>query len=122
MIYDTVEEIQEACAFWQRTLGLSDWKVVVKLERLYDFPTNVQGQCTWNLERKEAVIQILNHQDWDPACDFEQDHVHTLIHELIHLHFAPFFCEAKPDKETEKEQANHAISRAILRIFNLHKT
>jgi len=80
---------------------------------------DTQGQCTWNLERKEALIQILDHQDWDPACSFEQCHIHTLVHELLHLHFAPFFGHAQPYHETEKEQAIHAITRAMIRLKEL---
>jgi len=119
LIYNAVEELREACVYWQGLLGLSDWKIVVKLARIYDMPENTQGQCTWTIERKEAVIKLLDHQDWDPDCLFEQDHEHTLCHELIHLHFAPFFGVAQPDHEVEKEQAINAITHALVRLKEL---
>ena len=116
MIYKTVEELREACKFWQEILSLEDWQVVIRFARVYEIGEDSQGRCNWVLERKEAVILILDHQDWDPDCAFEQDHERTIIHELCHLHFAPFFGEETPDHKIEKEQAIHAVSRALIRI------
>lgn len=85
MIYETQEQLNAALAYWQKVLRLQDWIIIAKIERMANMG-NKAGWCHWKTETKKAVIELLDPIDvidWD----FPLDHEHTLVHELLHLHF-----------------------------------
>ena len=102
----TQQELESLCAKWQRRLRLQDWNVTVELVRHFDIPDRVD-EASMQIERKEATIKIVS-----PADRHEQDNPfeHTLIHELLHLHFEPFW---NNEKGVEMEQAINLIAGAL---------
>lgn len=107
------ETLDELLAEWQGTLRLQDWDVEAAFRRAYDLTrVDVAGECRWVLSNKTAVIRILDPCDFDPDICRPQDVERTLVHELLHLHFAPF---TPIGQETyEHEQAIEAIAKALV--------
>lgn len=112
----TQEELECLLRDWQAVMRLQDWDIKVKLCRARDLDgANRQAECGFTLPLKEAVIRILDPLDW-VECDFPQDHENDLIHELLHLHMAPF--EPAPDGLAAKmmEQAVCSIAKGLLTL------
>jgi hypothetical protein len=97
-------------AYWQASLGLMDWMVGVKLVRAME--GNIVGQCRHSQVHQQADIELL-----DPYCygPRENDIEVTLVHELLHIHFAPFEYEKADSPEgIAQERAIIRISRALV--------
>jgi hypothetical protein len=107
------DELQRLLAEWQKTLRLQDWRVTARFKRIFDLTRNdIKGEVNWTLPIKEAVINLLEPADYAPAFVGGYDPERTLVHELLHLHFAPF---APIGEETyQHEQAIDAISKALI--------
>ncbi len=86
----TEQKLRDLCRWWQGVLGLSDWYIIVKIKRFYDMPHDTQGACNWTFSRREALIKILDPNDYDPNCIVPQDMELTLVHELLHIRHAPY--------------------------------
>ena len=115
----TQEEANRLLEYWQRQLRLQDWWIQVKIVRGngLNLPAGVQGRCTWTLPRREAFIQLLDPVDWDRDCVYPQDMEATLVHELLHLHFAPFDTfKEEGAKDIASEQAINAIAWALVSL------
>jgi hypothetical protein len=116
----TLDELKELCAQWQEILRLQDWQVAVSISRARDFEgENACGECRWVLSRKEALIRILDPLDYSPNNVFPQDMERTLVHELLHLHFAEISEKAEAagvNIDTSLEQALHGIDGALANL------
>jgi len=95
---------------------LNDWDIKIFIARERDmFNPGTQGGCRWELKNKMAIIKILDPVDYDPDIPWEQDMEKTLVHELLHLHFAPFDkYEADCMEGIVMEQAIDAIAKALV--------
>lgn len=110
----TQQELEEKCREWQEILSLRDWDVKPRIARYYD-ESNL-GSCTWKLQKKMAVIRVQEYDDYDPSNKWERDQETTLVHELLHLHFAPFDAETDTPQGIAQEQAIHALSVALVSL------
>lgn len=93
----TQEELEKLCEEWKKILRLEHWDTRITIARDRDFAgDDNEGEIDYILEKGDASIRILDASDYPyPKTPFKQDMEATLVHELLHLHFAPF----KPDKE-----------------------
>jgi hypothetical protein len=111
------EEARACCSYWQRQLRLNDWKVSVTIVRRYDLAPGRAAECTYHLESKSATINILDASDFHPTADFDdRDHEVCLVHELLHLHVAPFEPSAKTLQQTMSEVAVESIAQSLVLI------
>ena len=111
------EEIVSLCFEWQRELRLQHWEIAVKIARECEFETkNAQGECRWTLSTAQATIKIIDSVDY-PSSPFKQDMEKTLVHELLHLHFASFD-ETKNGslEEVMLERCIDHISKALVNL------
>lgn len=90
MIYQDEEELQESLSYWQDVLRLRDWIIKARIVRRWEIRDGCVGQADWQLESKMASIKILDSVDYEPIFMIPIDQEHCLVHELLHLHFAPF--------------------------------
>lgn len=100
---------------WQKRLRLRDWDIKIAVKRARHMTLdNVAGEILWNLHSKEAVIHILD--PIDDECMTDENIEHTIVHELLHLHFAMInkLCDS-PHYSTHEEQAIESIAKALLR-------
>lgn len=118
-------EIKKQAAYWQKLLYLQDWNLDIRVARQWEMedPT-VLAQCTWYIHRKDARIQVLHPSDLPGlAGKFingeETDYDVSLVHELLHLHLAPFDSKEKYH-EIAQEQAINAISRGMVHLYRNH--
>ena len=86
----TQEELAGLCVTWQARLRLQDWQVQIRFARAAELGGEVQGDCDWCLPKKAALIRILTPADYPENCPWPQDVELTVVHELLHLHGAPF--------------------------------
>ena len=110
-------EAQECSAYWQRQLRLSDWQVRVRIVRRYDLPPDRVAQCQYFITSKSAIVSLLDATDFHPATEFvDRDHEIGLVHELLHLHIAPF--EPKPETLEQKmsEVAIESLAQGLVLI------
>lgn len=112
----TDEQLKEKLAYWQKRLRLNDWIVKVEIARQREFSTSDRlGEVTFNIHTKTALIKILNpvdYDDWD-----KQDMENTLVHELLHLHFAYIhyhFGKNSDFYEMFEEQAIESIASGLI--------
>jgi hypothetical protein len=101
---------------WQAILRLQDWTIEAGYKRAFDMPDGKQGGCTWVRRLKRALISVLDPQDYgpDPVAG-SQDIEATLVHELLHIHFALVDDFAGVSMDLF-EQSIDAIAIALVRL------
>ena len=114
------QELQNQLKFWQDALFLRDWTVELRVVRQWEMSdTGTLAQCEWYLQRRDAIIKVLHPDDLPgiqhrflngEECDYDV----SIVHELLHLHFAPFHTT---EDETSHEQAINAISRGVVKVW-----
>lgn len=108
----TQKDLESLCREWQKRLRLQDWNIAVKLLRQYDMPP-IRGSIDWTYGLKAAVIRVLDPIDYDPSWVDRSDPEQTLIHELLHLHFACLDPDQKGSEQREFEQGVELIAMAL---------
>lgn len=115
----TNEELQQLCFDWQLRLRLSDWIVKARFWEPHELEGSLFGQVSYLIEEKTAKITIARpehtHRESFPPQNVEE----TLVHELLHLHFAPFEAERKSPQLAAQELAINCIASALVK---LHKS
>jgi len=87
------EQLENLCNEWREILGLSDWDIKITISRAKEmFSEDTQAGVNWVLRKKTALIKILDPIDYKVSGTtfWEQDMEQSLVHELMHLHIAPF--------------------------------
>ena len=114
MIYETAGQLEEACREWQAILRLQDWDITAEIVRGKQMvERDDSGNVRWNDKHRIARISILDPVDHEgPEFVGELDHEETLVHELLHLHFAGLDHE----DETTFELAINRISEALVKL------
>lgn len=108
-------KLEALCAQWQKILRLQDWNVTVRLVRRYDMnDSDAWGECDWNLGQKTATIRVLDPQDVKPTTPYDPESV--LVHELVHLHVAPFRPASGSMEERLMEQAINCLEGALISL------
>lgn len=113
-------ELNKQLVYWQKVLYLQDWTIDLRVARQWEMSDNTTlAECEWFLSRRDAIIRVLAPSDLagvnkyfikDEECDYDV----SLVHELLHLHFAPFHTEKD---EVAHEQAINAISRGMVKVW-----
>jgi len=104
---------------WQKRLNLQDWNVNVVMSRTGDLKPKTLGNIHWDLEKKTATIRVLDPADYKlPFKEMLQDMEFTVVHELIHLNFAPVtseFNRSDANRREEEHAVNH-MADALLKL------
>ena len=105
------EQLYDRLAYWQEKLRLRDWMVQICIKRERDFTTDdCNAEIHHNLPNKTAFINIMDPLDFDDWLPQDMDWL--LVHELLHLHFAPMDEEKN---EIAIEQAIESITYGLIR-------
>lgn len=112
----TTEQLRDLCAEWQARLGLQAWQIGIALAKHYEMELQCQGECSWTLDKLQAYIRILDPADYEPNETFPQDIEKTIVHELLHLMFAPFHCDVGTKEWHLQHQAIELLSRAMVKL------
>ncbi len=105
----TKEELEATAKRWQSILRLQDWDLDCHIEPFKEEDDDAVGETAISMRRKHASILVREKEG--------EDTEHTLVHELIHLHFAPFFVN-KGLVGAMMEQAIDAIATALMSVKN----
>jgi hypothetical protein len=103
-------------AYWQKALRLLDWRIAI--EYVPDLQsrdgTPCYGLCFPFADNKTAQILVRDPSTpLDDRPDTASRIEETIIHELLHLHFAPFGGR-RPAEIAVEEQAVWAIAEALI--------
>lgn len=103
-------------AKWIWRLRLNDWDIRWRVVRKDELPPDKTGVCDSLTTKKLASIRILHPDDGDPSWLDPYDFELTIIHELLHLHFAPWalLFEEGDQSNLFLEQAVHVLSSTLL--------
>ncbi|MDD9147833.1 hypothetical protein OYT88_04620 [Sporolactobacillus sp. CQH2019] len=109
----TDKQLQERLKYWQERLRLRDWDIEAEIVPLSAMDDQTHGgENTYLLQSKASRISILNHGDYQNMnCIIPHDMEETLVHELLHLHFAPFDSEKN---YMPIEQAIESLAKAFV--------
>jgi hypothetical protein len=110
----TKEQLQQKCNEWQKRLRLQDWIITVKICRYHETDEGRQAEVTWALSKKMASIKVVNSNDYPPDCMAPQDMENALVHELLHLHFAPLTKGQEDDLYIQEEHAIESITSGLI--------
>jgi hypothetical protein len=105
-------DLQKLLDELQRELRLRDWRVEIayRPNLAADDGRPVYGLCTPLVDGKMA--QILIRDPATPLSPSDPSVEEILIHELVHLHFAPF-ATSRPAEIAAEEQAVWALTEAL---------
>lgn len=82
-------QTQDWLRTWQKRLRLDDWKIDVKIVRIWELEHGTLGHIDWSTPHKTAVIKVLNPADYElPPDKIPADMELTIVHELVHLHLS----------------------------------
>lgn len=111
-----LEQLRDRCAYWQKVLRLQDWDIRLSLVRQWDVPSAF-GTSQSHLDKKIAKVKILEVIDDGDPNDFEEyDQETTLVHELLHVHFAAFSVKDDEHAEIAQHQVIQALSYALIKL------
>jgi hypothetical protein len=106
---------------WQRRLNLEDWDITVVMARSTDLKPRTLGNVHWDLGKKSAVIHILDPLDYKlPFPEMLEDMEFTVVHELIHLGFAPVLSEVQRSDANRREE-EHAVNHLAEALLTLER-
>lgn len=111
----TQERLDGLLAEWQKVLRLQDWDFFPVFRRMRDMEGDNQGEFHPVLVKKEALIRLLDPVDYPSDAVYPYDLELTLVHELVHAHFSPFWDTAE-SKRVEMEQAIESIAKALVSL------
>lgn len=97
----TQERLESLLIEWQKVLRLQDWDFYVRIKRLRDMEGEHQGEFHPTLTKKEALIRLLDPVDYPPDVVYPYDAELTLVHEMVHAHFSPFWDVAADTKRVD---------------------
>src|SRR5580698_7587204 len=104
---------------WQRRLALEDWNISVVVSRVGELKPKTLGNVHWDLEKKTAVIRVLDPADYRLAPSLIMRDIElTVVHELIHLEMAPTLADlhrTDANRGQEENAVNH-MADALLHL------
>jgi hypothetical protein len=111
--------VTEKLWVWQNRLNLQDWNISVQMSDLSDLKPKTLGNIHWDLDKKTAVIRVLNPAGYKlPFQAMLQDMEFTVVHELIHLDMAPVLSDLQRSdaNRREEEHAVNHVADALLKL------
>jgi len=109
----------ERLAVWQQRLNLQDWHVSIVVARTAELKPKTLGNIHWDLPKKTAIIRVLDPADYHlPFPQALEDIEFTVVHELIHLGFAPVVNDLQRSdaNRREEEHAVNHLAEALLKL------
>jgi hypothetical protein len=108
-------DLQELLGYWQKALRLLDWRVTAEYVRDLRGATGdyLYGLCKPLVDNKTAWIGVYDPETPPGGREPQVTPEEALVHELCHLHFAPFGT-CGPAEEAAEEQAVWAFAEALV--------
>jgi hypothetical protein len=101
---------------WRKALRLQDWNVKIECKREKDMEfAACHGLCNYSTSLKNATITIRDSLDFKDGGGWPEDVEATVVHELLHLHFAPIHI-SKGLGNTLQEQAIEVLAQCLVAL------
>ena len=104
---------------WQDRLNLEDWNISLVMSHPSNLRRGTLGNVRWDVDQKTAVIRVLDASEYQkPFVVALKDMEFTVVHELIHLNFAPVvsdFQRSDANRREEEHAVNH-MADALLKM------
>ena len=115
----TQAQVDQWTKSWQDVLSLNDWTVTTQIVRVTALNPDTLGHLKWDIERKTALISVLDPLDYQlPADAIPRDMEFTILHELVHLRLGELPRNAA-SRNTEERVVNQ-IASALFRLQEPH--
>ena len=112
-----MKNLSKLTSKWQKILRLQDWGIHASIRRANEMVnTDAEGECYWTLSLKEGFIHILDPIDHNPRAIHPPDIEETLVHEMLHLHFAQWDDDTEGGIPVSGEQAIECIAQALTKL------
>jgi hypothetical protein len=99
---------------WQQALRLQDWRLKIEVKREKDMECEAcHGLCSYSPALKSGTITVRDSIDFQDGAGYPEDVEATIVHELLHLHFSPFYVN-KGLVNTFQEQAIEVIAQSLV--------
>jgi len=117
MVTDT--QVHDWLHLWQKRLHLEDWKVEVKIVRIWELEQGTLGHIDWSAPHRTATIKVLNPLDYElPRDRIPQDIELSVVHELVHLHLSVL--PLNKSSRGAEEQVVSMIADALVDLEHRH--
>ena len=114
----TTEQVHDWLLTWQKRLKLEDWKIEVRIVRVWDLEHGTLGHIDWSIPHKTAVIKVLSPVDYElPKDKIPADMELSVVHELIHLQLS-----ALPLNKSSRNAEEQVVSLLAETLVNLERT
>lgn len=111
----TNEQTHDWLKMWQKRLGLEDWKIEVKIVRLWELEQSTLAHIDWSTPKHTALIKVLNPADYElPADKIPGDMELSIVHELVHLHLSVL--PLNKSSRAAEEQVVATIAEALVSL------
>ena len=111
------EQVHDRLHLWQKRLHLEDWKVEVRIVRIWDLEQGTLGHIDWSAGQKSAVIKVLNPADYElPKDKVPTDMELSIVHELVHLRPS-----ALPLNKSSRNAAEQVVSMIANALVDLER-
>jgi len=111
----TEDQTQGWLRVWQKRLRLEDWKIEVKIVRIWELEQGTLGHIDWSTPHHTAVIKVLNPADYElPADKIPADMELSIVHELVHLHLSVL--PLNKSSRVAEEQVVSMIADALVNL------
>lgn len=111
----TEEQAQDWLKLWQKRLRLEDWKIDVKIVRIWDLEQGTLGHIDWSTVHHTALIKVLNPADYElPPDKIPADMELSIVHELVHLHLSVL--PLNKSSRNVEEQVVSMIADALINL------
>jgi hypothetical protein len=111
----TDAQVHDWLQVWQRRLRLEDWKIDVKIVRVWELEQGTLGHIDWSIPHKTATIKVLNPVDYElPKDRIPADMELSVVHELVHLHLSVL--PLNKSSRNAEEQVVSMIADALVNL------
>lgn len=114
----TLPRMQQAGAFWQRTLRLQDYDIAYRVVRESALGSGLLGRCHTSVSKKEALIQLAELPDATQGSwpELPIDWERTLVHEMLHIHLHLLKIPVSGAENDAEERAIEALSGVLVSL------
>ncbi len=106
---------------WQQRLKLQDWNISLEMSKASDLKPRTLGNIHWDLDKKTAVIRVLDPADYRmPFRDMLDDMEFTVVHELIHLELSPVLSPLSRSDANRRDE-EHAVNQMADALLKLDR-
>lgn len=108
------DQVDRWLKLWQQRLQLQDWKVEVRMVRVWELEPHTLGHIHWSKARRAATIKVLDPADYTlPKARIADDIELSVVHELIHLQLSSLTLDDKASTAVEEQVVNKLANTLV---------